>query len=75
MKKTRILQEIRQMRFKEIYEKRAHKRLTVEQAADLLGFMSGHLGAGQPVTKKKGRKVWPTSGWTKWLTMRPQLMK
>ena len=25
------------MRFKEIYDKRAHKRLTVEQAADLLG--------------------------------------
>ena len=25
------------MRFKEVYEKRAHKRLTVEQAADLLG--------------------------------------
>ena len=25
------------MRFKDIYEKRAHKRLTIEQAADLLG--------------------------------------
>ena len=37
MKKTRVLQEIRTMRFKEIYEKRAHQRLTVEQAADLLG--------------------------------------
>ena len=37
MKKTQVLQEIRAMRFKEIYEKRAHRRLTVEQAADLLG--------------------------------------
>ena len=38
MKKTQVLQKIRTMRFKEVYEKRAHKRLTVEQAADLLGF-------------------------------------
>ena len=30
MKKTQVLQEIRQMRFKEMYEKRAHKRFTVE---------------------------------------------
>ena len=37
MKKTQVLQEIRKMRFKDIYEKRAHKRLTIEQAADLLG--------------------------------------
>lgn len=38
MRKTHVLQEIRTMRFKEIYEQRAHKRLTVEQAADLLGI-------------------------------------
>jgi hypothetical protein len=43
MKKTRVLQEIRQMRFKEVYEKRAHKRLTVEQAADLLGVHEREL--------------------------------
>lgn len=37
MNKTHVLQEIRTMRFKDIYEQRAHKRLTIEQAADLLG--------------------------------------
>jgi transposase len=37
MKKTHVLQEIRTMRFKEVYEKRAHKKLSVEQAAELLG--------------------------------------
>ena len=37
MKKTHVLQEIRKMRFKDVYEKWSHKRLTVEEAADLLG--------------------------------------
>ena len=37
MKKSQVLQEIRTMRFKEVYEQRAHKCLTIEQAADLLG--------------------------------------
>ena len=37
MKKAHVLQEIRTMRFKDIYEQRTHKQLTVEQAADLLG--------------------------------------
>jgi len=38
MKKTRVLQEIRHMRFTEIYKQRTEGKLTVEQAADILGI-------------------------------------
>jgi DNA-binding transcriptional regulator YiaG len=38
MKWTEVLQEIRKMRFEEIYQVRTEKRLTVMQAADLLGI-------------------------------------
>lgn len=37
MKKAEVLQEIRKMRFEEVYRVRPAKRLTVLQAADLLG--------------------------------------
>src|SRR5690242_9735965 len=36
MLKPQVLQEIRRMKFEEIYFQRAEKRLTVEQAAQLL---------------------------------------
>jgi transposase len=38
MKWTEVLQEIRKMRFEEIYRVRTEKRLTVMQAADMLGI-------------------------------------
>lgn len=37
MKKTRVLQEIRKMRFEQIYTQRTEKTLTVEEASTLLG--------------------------------------
>ena len=37
MSRTKWLQETRQMRFEEVYEKWAVKRLTQEEAAQLLG--------------------------------------
>jgi len=37
MKRTEVLQEIRRMRFEEIYSNRKERGLTVEQAAELLG--------------------------------------
>jgi transposase len=38
MKKTEVLQEIRTMRFEELYNQRTEKVLTVEQAAKILGI-------------------------------------
>ena len=38
MRWTEVLQEIREMRFEEIYRVRTEKRLTVVQAADILGI-------------------------------------
>jgi transposase len=38
MKWTEVLQEIRKMRFEEIYRVRTEKRLTIVQAADMLGI-------------------------------------
>ena len=38
MRWTEVLQEIREMRFEEIYRVRTEKRLTVVQAADMLGI-------------------------------------
>lgn len=40
MKKTEIKESVRQMRFEEIYERFRRKRLTTEEAADLLGTSS-----------------------------------
>lgn len=37
MKPTKVLQEIRKMRFETVYELRNEKRLSVEQAAEMLG--------------------------------------
>jgi len=37
MKKVRVYQEVRKMRFEELYELRTQKRLTVTEAAELLG--------------------------------------
>lgn len=37
MRKTKLLAELRKMSFKEIYNQRAEKRLTVEEAARILG--------------------------------------
>jgi DNA-binding transcriptional regulator YiaG len=37
MTRTGVLQEIRQMRFEEIYERRRGGRLTQEEAAEILG--------------------------------------
>jgi DNA-binding transcriptional regulator YiaG len=36
MKPTKVLQEIRKMRFEEVYELRNEKRLSVESAAEIL---------------------------------------
>jgi len=36
-KSTQVLQEVRKMRFEEIYQQHTERRLTVEQAAELLG--------------------------------------
>ena len=38
MRWTEVLQEIRKMRFEEIYRVRTEKRLTVVQEADMLGI-------------------------------------
>jgi transposase len=38
MKPTKILQEIRTMRFEEIYQQRTEKNLTIEEAAKILGI-------------------------------------
>lgn len=43
MKDSEILQEIRRMRFEEVYELRNEKRVTVEEAAQLLGMSSRNL--------------------------------
>jgi hypothetical protein len=37
MSRTKVLQEVRKMRFEEVYERRQRKRLTVEEAAEILG--------------------------------------
>ena len=37
MKRTKVLQEIRKMRFEEIYHHRCERRLTIIEAAELLG--------------------------------------
>jgi transposase/ribosomal protein L31E len=37
MDRTKVLQEIRKMRFEEIYKQRTEKRLTTEEAAQILG--------------------------------------
>jgi len=38
MSRTRVLQEVRQMRFEELYEKRQKGRLTMAEAAEVLGI-------------------------------------
>ncbi len=38
MKPTKVLQEIRKMRFEEVYEKRSEKHLTIEEASRILGI-------------------------------------
>ena len=63
------------MRFKEVYEKRSHNRLTVEQAADLLGIHERTFRRWSTRYEEEGAEVWPTNDWTKWLTMRLRLMK
>jgi transposase len=37
MTRTRILQEVRQMRFEELYERRHRRELTMTEAAEMLG--------------------------------------
>src|SRR5438128_2527952 len=37
MKQTKVLQEIRTMRFEELYQQRTEKRLSIEEAAKILG--------------------------------------
>ena len=44
MKRSEVLQEVRKMRFEESYEGWKEGRLTQEEAAMLLGSVTGHFG-------------------------------
>jgi len=45
MKRTEILQENRKMRFEEAYGGWQKKRLSQDEAAEILGYVAGHFGA------------------------------
>jgi len=43
MTRTRVLQEVRQMRFEELYQRRQRRTLTVAEAAEILGITERRL--------------------------------
>ena len=44
MTRARVLQEVRQMRFEELYARRQQRELTMAEAAEMLGVMEGKRG-------------------------------
>ena len=54
MGKASVLQEIRTMRFEEVYDRWTEARLTQREAADVLGCANGSSGASAGVMKATG---------------------
>ena len=61
MTKTRLLQEIRKMRFEEAYGGWQERRLTQEEAARLLGGVRARSGATWTAARRWGSMGWWTS--------------
>jgi hypothetical protein len=47
MTRARVLQEVRQMRFEEVYAQRQRRTLTVEEAAEMLGVTARLARSGR----------------------------
>ncbi len=54
MIRAEVLQEVRLMKFEDVYSRRTAGKLTQEQAAEILAYLFVPFGAGKIAMKPKG---------------------
>jgi len=62
MTRATVLQEVRQMRFEELYERRQRLELTMRKRRRSWGSRSGRFAGGATDMKRRGRWGWRIGG-------------
>ncbi len=69
MKRAKVLQGLRQMKFEEILERAKRRRLSQSEAASILGMSERTFRrsyrAGGVALRRKARRVCMTAGWAR----------
>jgi hypothetical protein len=60
---TTVQQEVRRMRFEELYERRQRRELSMAEAAEMLGVTERTFAAGAVAMRPRGRQGYRISEW------------
>ena len=63
MTRATVLQEVRRMRFEELYERRQRRELTMVEAAEILGVTERTFRRWSTRYEAEGGRDWKISGW------------